>query len=529
MSRDPLMSVSTRATVQTEQAHTDEVRNSAGGFSFEVTPLARATRFLILGTQGGSFYASEKALTDENAKFIISMANGPQAAELLALVCDVSLKGRASKQHATLFTLAVLCASKDEATRADANASIPAICRTPTMLFQFSSYVQNFRGWGRGLRRGIASWYEDKTADSLAYSVTKYRSREGWSHRDLLRLTHPSAPTEQHAAIYDYLCERPVNSKALPEIVTAFTNVQTDADITDMVTLIQRHNLSWEHLPDSALSQVAIWEAMVPNMGITALVRNLGRLSGNGYAKPMSVGEKVIVDRLSDAESIAKSRIHPLQVLTGLYTYKQGRGTKGSLQWTSSPKILDALEEAFYASFGNVVPANKRTLVGVDVSSSMTWGTIAGSPFTPREAAAAMTMVWMRSEPQVFPMAFTNQFTPLPITAKSTLDEVIRTTSGLNFGSTDCSLPMLWALKNVIEVDTFVVLTDSETWAGNMHPFQALKQYRERTGIPARLAVVGMLANRFTIADPNDAGMMDIVGFDTATPNILSEFSAGRL
>lgn len=57
----------------------------------------------------------------------------------------------------------------------------------------------------------------------------------------------------------------------------------------------------------------------------------------------------------------------------------------------------------------------------------------------------------------------------------------------------------------------------------NAHPVQALRMYRERTGIAAKL-VVGMVPNGFSIADPDDAGMPDVVGFDTATPAAIADF-----
>ena len=60
------------------------------------------------------------------------------------------------------------------------------------------------------------------------------------------------------------------------------------------------------------------------------------------------------------------------------------------------------------------------------------------------------------------------------------------------FGGTDCALPMIYARNNRLEIDTFVVYTDSETWFGQIHPAQALWQYREKTGIPAQLVVVAM-------------------------------------
>ena len=84
---------------------------------------------------------------------------------------------------------------------------------------------------------------------------------------------------------------------------------------------------------------------------------------------------------------------------------------------------------------------------------------------------------------------------------------------------------MQWALENRVEVDTFVIYTDSETWHGAIHPAQALAKYRHRTGIAAKLVVVGMVSNGFSIAHPDDAGMLDVVGFDTATPALIADFS----
>jgi 60 kDa SS-A/Ro ribonucleoprotein len=114
----------------------------------------------------------------------------------------------------------------------------------------------------------------------------------------------------------------------------------------------------------------------------------------------------------------------------------------------------------------------------------------------------------------------------VPISPGQRLDDVVRITAAIPMGGTDCSLPMRDALKHKRPVDVFVVYTDSETWAGDIHPVQALQQYRDRMGIPARLIVVGMVSNGFTIADPNDAGMMDVVGFDLATPALMSDFAS---
>jgi 60 kDa SS-A/Ro ribonucleoprotein len=159
----------------------------------------------------------------------------------------------------------------------------------------------------------------------------------------------------------------------------------------------------------------------------------------------------------------------------------------------------------------------------------MEWGNAIGLAATPAEAGAAMAMTIARTEPYYAVMGFSNQFVDLGISPRMGLDAVMKKTGNMTFGGTDCSLPMKWALQNNVEVDTFVVITDSETWAGRTHPHQALVQYRKATGIPARLAVIGMTATEISIADPNDSGSMDFCGFDTNAPRVLTDFSAGRI
>lgn len=124
-------------------------------------------------------------------------------------------------------------------------------------------------------------------------------------------------------------------------------------------------------------------------------------------------------------------------------------------------------------------------------------------------------------------MAFNNQLTPVGITKTDRLADALRKTANWTGGATDCAVPMTHALANKLQVDTFQVYTDNETWFGKIHPSQALVEYRDATGIPARLAVVGMTSTGFSIADPSDAGMLDFVGFDAAAPALLADFSRG--
>ena len=44
--------------------------NSAGGYTWPVDDWVRLDRFLILGAEGGSYYASERTLVRENAEAV---------------------------------------------------------------------------------------------------------------------------------------------------------------------------------------------------------------------------------------------------------------------------------------------------------------------------------------------------------------------------------------------------------------------------------------------------------------------------
>jgi 60 kDa SS-A/Ro ribonucleoprotein len=104
------------------------------------------------------------------------------------------------------------------------------------------------------------------------------------------------------------------------------------------------------------------------------------------------------------------------------------------------------------------------------------------------------------------------------------LAEALKSIEAIPMGGTDCAMPMVWSARNKLNVSAFITYTDSETWAGNIHPTQALRQYRDGFVSDAKAVVVGMTSNGFTIADQNDRGMMDVVGFDTSVPAVIADF-----
>lgn len=520
---DPLLNFGTNvAKPQTERAEPAQKLNNAGGYSFTISPLQQLERFLILGTWGGTYYVGEKELTKQNFDNMEAVIkSNPQ--EVLDLVLDVSLKGRAYKQNPTLFTLAALTTVDDVNFRGKVNAAIPQVCRTGTMLFTFLSYMEQFRGWGRSIKRTVGEWYTKPDINSVANQMVKYRSRNGWSHRDVLRLAKPRVDDPALNNLFAWAVNKDYNAEILPDVVRGFISAQNATNAKQWVALIEQYKLPWEALPTQALNEAAVWEALVPHLGLTALMRNLGKMGAAGALTHHSNVAKIVNARITDSDALRKARVHPMQVLLAKLTYGAGHGFKGTNKWNPVPTVVDNLDDAFYASFGNLPMTNKRRFIALDVSGSM-GSPIMGTPLSCSMASGALAMVALHQDPESYVYGFQNRITDMKLTSKMRLDAVLKRISGLTFGGTDCALPMVYALENKLECDSFEVYTDNETWAGRIHPHQALKEYRTKMTIPAKLIVNGMTATNFTIADPKDAGSLDVVGFDASTPSMISDF-----
>ena len=460
MAKNPLSQFITRTTSQTlPLPGASQVANHAGGFVFAVDEWTRLRRFLILGVDGPTYYATEQALAKENAEAVRAciVLDGKRTVDEIVAI---SAAGRNPKQHAVTFALAACAAADDAQTRAYALAQLNKVCRTERICFC-----------------SLAMWN--------------------------------SLPNQSAA-------------------------------------LVETHRLPWEAVKSEHLRSPDVWSTLIPTMGLGALVRNLGRMTENGTLRARSESLDVLLQRLADVDGIRKARLHPISVLSALLTYRNGQGVRGQLTWSPIASVVDALDAAFYASFGAVEPAGKANTIGARRVGLNGARVIAGVPgLTPKLASAAMATITLATEPHVETVAFTcvgkqqwhsphggrqaSGITPLALSKRQRLDDIVSTVSGLPFFGTDCARPMLYAIDKNLAVDHFVIYTDSETWAGALHPVQALQRYRERSGIAAKLTVVAMTSTGFSIADPRDAGMLDVVGFDTAAPQLMADFAAGRL
>lgn len=544
-----------------------QVKNNAGGYVFQVSDKTRLERFLILGSDGPTYYQKGPDLLEGNLKFVIDMIKQNEQV-VIDTVREISLSGRAYKNSPAIFVTALLfkhgsgeLQENGQRNKAVIRDLVLSVCRTATHLYELAEYFELLGGWGESKRAAVAAWYTSRTTSKIAYQGVKYRQRNGWSHRDLLRLSHPQGidPTVGDFLLGGKARKNPKEYKRkfahgeLPSIIQGFEKLKRTTSHTLAVKVLEEFpDLPWEALPTEFHKSPEVWKKIFYNGQLRgeALLRNITRLARIGAFKDLRFAADYAT-LLTDQDMIASSRIHPIKFLNALIVHTEGQIVRQredsdlshylgqrNKDWETVPQLVDALNDGFYLAFKHVEPSNKRFFLGIDVSGSMSSSIGQKLDISAAQAAAAMAMSIARTEPAYMARGFTSsgqghwgnaELTDLGITPKMLLPEVFNRVQKANFGKTDCALPMIYATQQKLEIDTFVVLTDNETWAGKVHPSKALKDYRKASGIDAKLVVVGMTATDFTIADPSDPGMFDVVGLDANLPKLVTEFSAGRI
>ena len=359
----------------------DQVKNNAGGYVYEITKWERLNRFLILGSEKGTYYSKESDLTLSNVDNLESCIK-EDGIKVINTILELDRENRAPKLDPLIYALAVSFTIGNTETKNKVKEVFTDLIRTGTHLFTFVDFINQMRGWGRSLRELVASWYRyHHLNNTLDYQLLKYQNRKGWSHADVLKKCHlgykatPNNIASIRWALNTSLAERQVKkantdklftysaTDDLPDLLKGYEAIKASKNLSEVVSLINEHSFTHEMVPNEWKKSIQTWEALLPQMPLIATIRNLGRMTAINYLQPFSESTKLVLQKL-EPKNILKSRIHPIQILMAQLTYKAGSGARGSLNWKPVSVITDALEAAFYTSFQNVKPTNKNTLVG---------------------------------------------------------------------------------------------------------------------------------------------------------------------
>src|SRR5581483_10171203 len=204
------------------------VSNNAGGFTFGKDLWTKLEDFLILGTTGGTYYVGEKEHTFANAQVVFDAVAG-DGVRAVKLATEISMAGRAPKNHPALFVLAAAFAGRDLDTRRAARSALPKIARTTDHFAHFWGYYKNLKGKpsGKGtapvmnrlMRSALADWFLADEPDRIAFRACKAKARktgsgEPFALRDMLRLAKPTTADPRVDTLFGWLAGNVTDASA---------------------------------------------------------------------------------------------------------------------------------------------------------------------------------------------------------------------------------------------------------------------------------------------------------------------------
>ncbi|MBD2196947.1 MULTISPECIES: TROVE domain-containing protein [Calothrix] len=508
------------------------IQGRSGGYMFDAGIWKMLRRCLLIGTAKSTYYAGKQELTEDFVTVIKqAVAENPgRVAEEILYASD----GRAINNSAPILALVLLSMGETPEAKKAFGEIFGQVVRTGSHFYEWLNYTKSLRGFGKVVREAGKTWLSREDVKGLAYQLLKYQQRQGFSHRDALRLFHVKPPTENHRQLYEWVVKgwedlpADIPSEALAQI---WWYEWLKRNPSETHTAIAQGRLTHEMAAPVGKMDRQAWQLLFQEMPIGAMLRNLGSLTELGVLRADESANILRVESvLNKQEHLRKGRIHPIDVLKALKTYQSG-GKLGRSQktWEPVPRIVDILEKALELSFDVVQPTGKVFMHAVDVSGSMCWGVVDSVGLTCCEIATTMALVTAKAEKNYMIRGFATEFRELGITAKDTFSSALSKASNQNFGGTDASVAYDWMIQNKFKADVICFWTDNESWAGYKHPSQALAQYREKVNPNAKAVYITLAPYNITLVDPKDPLSWDLAGFDPGTPRIIQMLATGEL
>jgi 60 kDa SS-A/Ro ribonucleoprotein len=511
---------------------TEMIQGRSGGWMFDAGVWNMLRRCLLIGTAQSTYYADKRELSNDFVSVVqecIKIDPDRVAAEIL-----YASDGRAINNSAPLFALVWLSMGETPEAKKAFQELFPQVVRTGSHFYEWLSYTKSLRGFGKVVREVGKKWLTREDVKGLAYQLLKYQQRYGFTHRDALRLFHVKPPTEDHNQLFNWITKgweflpTEIPSEALAQ-VWWYEWLKRNPDQTHKA--IAQGHLTHEMAAPVGKMDKSAWQLLFNEMPIGAMLRNLGSLTELGVLKADEPANLERVEAvLSDRQYLRKGRIHPIDVLKALKTYQSG-GQLGRSQKTWNPvgRIVDILELALEISFDIAEPTNKVFMHAVDISGSMSCGTVSSVGLTCCEIATTMALVTAKAEKNYAIRGFSTDFVDLGITKQDSFSSAMKKARDRNFGGTDASVAYDWMIKNKFKADVVCFWTDSESWAGRRHPAQALAEYRQKVNPNAKAVYVTLAPYQITLVDPKDPLSWDLSGFDPGTPRLIQMLATGEI
>jgi 60 kDa SS-A/Ro ribonucleoprotein len=185
---------------------------SIESFTHPISFEENLNRIIMLGTQKQKYSSVSSANNlDEGAlNYIRQQILAGNGYNILKIVRDIYIEGRAPKQDILFMIHAMLCRARNDGLRKKSLEFLKEY-RTISQLYAWKQYHTKIpnaegiisKGFGRGVKNNLNQWILTKTPEAFAYQATKYIKRGDWGIVDLLKCIHTNTTTGDDRVFVD--------------------------------------------------------------------------------------------------------------------------------------------------------------------------------------------------------------------------------------------------------------------------------------------------------------------------------------
>lgn len=481
--------------------------NEAGGSAYAMKPRTALAQLAVTGCLDNTYYAGAAEQLDK----VLELAAQVDAAFVAKTAIYARERGHMKDMPALL--LASL-AQRDVAVFAQA---FPRVVDSGKML---RNLVQILRS-GRVGRKSLGTRPKKLVQNWLCRASEKQLINASVgsapSLADVVRMVHPKPVEAWRGAWFAWLIGRSFEAAALPPITQAFEAYKQDRSGAapevpfQMLTALGLTSNQW-----AQIARNGSWQMVRQNLNTFA------RHGVFGTAKMV----KAVAAKLRDADSIAKARVLPYQLLAA---YK-------ATDETVPQEVREALQDAMELALRNVPQLAGRVVVCPDVSGSMSSPVTgargsASSAVRCIDVAALVAAALLRKNPGTQVLPFEQKVVKLSLNPRDSVMSNAEKLAAIG-GGTNCSAPLAWLNEQKAGAELVVLVSDNESWLdsrrhGATQTMLEWERFKNRNP-KARLVCIDIQPTAHTQAAER-GDILNVGGFADDVFKVLAMFAAGEL
>lgn len=522
-------------------------KNFDGFAAYSVSIFEQYVQMVMVNTVGSTYYMDEKELFTYSVDLHEKMM---KADPMFMSKTIVYARNKGMMRMQPVVGLAYLSRAAD---KAPFHAAFNSVIRTPDDLIDFVSVagsIRNGKGMGRTVKRAINNWLTaggKNDAGLSQYHAIKYGggAKDGkWLLRDILRISRPIPKNTQQSALFNYIVHGTIDDsleqvqaiEALKRLVPQKNELGAVEFSKKVVELINSGRLPHEIVTGIIKPDITVWEHLMKQMPIFALVRNLNTLDSAGvFSKKENI--QYVIGQLTNEEIIKRSMMLPFRFSTAYDMFK------------GPVEISNALEKALDMSLGNVDIIPGKTEWFLDVSGSMKTSTLSHSKNDYVKIGSLLAIAGLKKSAESEFLCFGNELKyPRVNVERSTMSNLkavedvfggctsinlcieyllgtVRASASDNsrlFGGRNYanSFPVSMQRTTPTKADSVVIVTDEQQNSGTPL-IQKFREYRKTVNPQARLFIIDVAPYNARMVNQEEPGVTFIYGWNDSVLQIL--------